>query len=774
MNKNSTFFNRILSGKFSFSIMILFVFLSSFSSFAQQWDIVGNEVQIASATTTGTSIVVLKESGNEIPYVAFLENSIPRVKKRGTNGTWTQVGGDIDSALSSTYPYFNIFADANGKLFVSYILSDKKVYVKTYNTATTNWEPLNNDDNNKVVSSTNGVYVASTNFRSPRSYMAFDSSNNIYIAYTADGICNVKKYNNTTNAWESFGNTIGSTTTPLYIASQKIIFDETGTMWVGVVTAAASNSTAGNIKLFKYNAGTSTFDDTASTTNPTNSVRELDMALVKGTGLTTSGRIAVAVNNTTDGTRGVVSLYDKVANSWTSANVGYGNKAATYIHIISDDLGNLYCNWVDQTATVGTSTCAVKKLNAGTTTPWYELKNPATVRGVDEPTNNTNLGIANGSTTPYIIYTKANLAANIATPIVRKYTAPASPLPSITSFTPAFTATTPAPSVAFTITGTNFTGATAVTFGGNAVTSFTVANDTSITGTTSATAVADFSVTVTTPNGTASVIGTPPTVLAYPTAISTYNGGPWAPTVTAASTLIYSVAPALPAGLSINTGTGVISGSSTAAVASAAYVVTATNNYGSTTATVTFATGIAPSAFTYTPAASASYTTDVAITPLVPVITLGTGTSAVYTVSPSLPTGLVIDANTGIISGTPTTVTASTAYTVTATTLYGFVTRVNTFSTTAPLSTNTFDLNSASVSLYPNPSTDGKFTISFPNGFEGANLSIHNTLGQVIYKTTVGTGSSYDVSPNKTLTSGIYFLQLEKDGKSITKKLVVR
>lgn len=52
-------------------------FLTAQFSLAQQWDILGNEVQIASAATAGTSIVVLNESGNEIPYVAFLESNIP-------------------------------------------------------------------------------------------------------------------------------------------------------------------------------------------------------------------------------------------------------------------------------------------------------------------------------------------------------------------------------------------------------------------------------------------------------------------------------------------------------------------------------------------------------------------------------------------------------------------------------------------------------------------------------------------------------------------------
>jgi hypothetical protein len=57
------------------------------------------------------------------------------------------------------------------------------------------------------------------------------------------------------------------------------------------------------------------------------------------------------------------------------------------------------------------------------------------------------------------------------------------------------------------------------------------------------------------------------------------------PTVTGTVTA-YSVAPALPAGLSLNTTTGAISGSPTGAAVQASYTITASNSSGSTTATV--------------------------------------------------------------------------------------------------------------------------------------------------------------------------------------------
>jgi len=68
------------------------------------------------------------------------------------------------------------------------------------------------------------------------------------------------------------------------------------------------------------------------------------------------------------------------------------------------------------------------------------------------------------------------------------------------------------------------------------------------------------------------------------------------PTVTGTVTS-YAVSPTLPAGLSISTSTGVISGTPTAVSASAIYTVTAANGTGSTTATVTIEVSPAGSTF---------------------------------------------------------------------------------------------------------------------------------------------------------------------------------
>ena len=73
------------------------------------------------------------------------------------------------------------------------------------------------------------------------------------------------------------------------------------------------------------------------------------------------------------------------------------------------------------------------------------------------------------------------------------------PAPTVASISPNSGSTAGGTSV--TITGTNFTGATAVTFGGNAATNVTVVNSTTITATTPAGTAGTASVIVTTPGG---------------------------------------------------------------------------------------------------------------------------------------------------------------------------------------------------------------------------------------------------------------------------------
>jgi hypothetical protein len=105
--------------------------------------------------------------------------------------------------------------------------------------------------------------------------------------------------------------------------------------------------------------------------------------------------------------------------------------------------------------------------------------------------------------------------------------APGSPLPgvppTVTSVTPNSGPTAGGNSV--TITGTGFTGATSVTFGGTAAITFTVVNDTTITATVPAGTAGSASVVVTTPNGS-NAANTLYTHVA-PAAVATPTLGQW-------------------------------------------------------------------------------------------------------------------------------------------------------------------------------------------------------------------------------------------------------
>ena len=154
---------------------------------------------------------------------------------------------------------------------------------------------------------------------------------------------------------------------------------------------------------------------------------------------------------------------------------------------------------------------------------------------------------------------------------------------------------------------------------------------------------------------------TPPAAYVVGTAITSLN-----PTVTG-TVESYSIAPALPAGLAIGATSGQISGTPTAVAASAVYTVTAANQKGSTTTTLTLQVNpAAPTGLSY--ASPQVYTAGTAITALPPTVT---GVVASYAVAPALPAGLTLNTTSGQITGTPTTATVQAAYRVTASNVTG-------------------------------------------------------------------------------------------------------
>ncbi len=187
-----------------------------------------------------------------------------------------------------------------------------------------------------------------------------------------------------------------------------------------------------------------------------------------------------------------------------------------------------------------------------------------------------------------------------------------------------------------------------------------------------AVANANYTVTATSAYGSTTTVinfatGIAPAALSY-TASNIFTAGTsitaLSPIVTAGSgTLAYNVSPNLPAGLTLNPSTGVISGTPLSGSPAATFTVTATSVFGSTSASFQVAVQGPPTNFLY-PSNSLSFLINTPVTSVVPSIVAFP--APVYSVAPNLPAGLVLNTNTGAITGTPILGQPATNYTITA------------------------------------------------------------------------------------------------------------
>ena len=155
-----------------------------------------------------------------------------------------------------------------------------------------------------------------------------------------------------------------------------------------------------------------------------------------------------------------------------------------------------------------------------------------------------------------------------------------------------------------------------------------------------------------------------PANLSYPNPNTLYQNKEITPLIptylyTASS---FSIDRALPAGLTLNPTTGIISGSPTILSPAQNYTITASNSTGSTKKAISIKVVIAPpSELTYP--ISKIFIQDSLITPILPTYS---GAVSLFQVDPSLPAGLTLDSLTGEIKGTPTLISSKKAYKITA------------------------------------------------------------------------------------------------------------
>lgn len=218
----------------------------------------------------------------------------------------------------------------------------------------------------------------------------------------------------------------------------------------------------------------------------------------------------------------------------------------------------------------------------------------------------------------------------------------------------------------------------------------------------------------------------------------------------------WSVSPSLPSGLSINSTTGVISGTPLSNQSSTGYTVTATNAAGSDTASVSISIAAAQQpTISYSPS-TYIFTLDSPITTINPSTS---GTFPTWSVSPTLPAGLSINTQNGQISGTPTRRTSIDTYTVTATNTAGSstTTLILTVNETVPdisfsLSSYSFATNQAISTITPlnsgSPATSWSISPSLPSG-----LSFNSTTGQIT-GTPTGTSAATSYSVTGSNSAG--------------------
>jgi hypothetical protein len=184
----------------------------------------------------------------------------------------------------------------------------------------------------------------------------------------------------------------------------------------------------------------------------------------------------------------------------------------------------------------------------------------------------------------------------------------------------------------------------------------------------------------------------------------------------------YAVSPALPAGVSLNPSTGLISGTPQSASPETAYTVTASNDDGSTTTTIYVTVYVPPSGLTY--ASPINGMVGTALTDLAPALS---GDADNFSVQPALPAGLSLNPTTGVVSGTPTVARVPATYTITASNLGG--------------ASITFDLLLAVDPPSAGTVATGVFRDSAVNGLgyvSGSNGGVTDQSGAFTYETGLG------------------------------------
>ncbi len=408
-------FSQILKPKKSYFLALCFCFTIHMVQ-AQQWKIIGNEQQVASAASAFTTIATVTDGSAVIPYVAFVEAGALKVKKYDGE-SWLPVGGNVAPGAS----YSRIYADEAGNIYVTYVENvTNKLAVKQYDKVAGTWQPLGNNAANLYVSSGSVNFNIGQYSSTPRSALAFDRNNTPYVVFGegAAGLSPVVK-RFVAGSWETVGSAPVSAQRAIGVG---IAIDNTNVPFVVYINQATATSSTGKLVMYRYEGLTNSWIDIpvpspvpggSSATGATTALRHSAITL------NSSGNPVVAYFNANNSNKATAIVYNKITNTWNYSAV-LSTRDASAITLTKDKSGDVYASFLDViTNGSGRSVARVRKLEAGGTS-WSELIHSGASVGIVEPA--AHLAISGSeSGTPYIVYTQRNSSGEF-TPVVRYFT----------------------------------------------------------------------------------------------------------------------------------------------------------------------------------------------------------------------------------------------------------------------------------------------------------------------------------------------------------------